>query len=119
MSFQRAARAALAGQSGLPRILVAVVVVSLAGLSLSCGNSSSSGTTRGLSHNAYVTLPATGSVLLLHINGATGAITLGAKTPPPNTSPTGLALLPSKKFLYVANSRANTISISTSPATAL
>jgi len=48
MSFQRAARAALAGQSGLPRILVAIVVVSLAGLSLSCGNSGGSGTTGGM-----------------------------------------------------------------------
>jgi 6-phosphogluconolactonase (cycloisomerase 2 family) len=112
MSFQRAARAALAGQSGLPRILVAIVVVSLAGLSLSCGNSGGSGTTTGRSLNAYVTLPSDGSVRLLHINGANGVITLGAKTPTTeNTSPTGLALLlPSKKFLYVANSRANTIS---------
>jgi 6-phosphogluconolactonase (cycloisomerase 2 family) len=51
-------------------------------------------------------------VLLLHIDGSTGAISMGAQTPPvENTSPTGLALLPSRKFLYVANSRANTISI--------
>jgi 6-phosphogluconolactonase (cycloisomerase 2 family) len=51
-------------------------------------------------------------VLLLYINGATGAITLGASTPQvENTSPSGLALLPSKKFLYAVNSFANTISI--------
>ena len=110
MSFLRAARAALVGQTGLRRILVAVAVV-LAGLSLSCGNSSHS-TPTGPNHNAYVTLPDTGSVLLLHINGATGAITMGSQTPQvENTSPTGLALLPSKKFLYAVNSRADTISI--------
>src|ERR1700674_49420 len=111
MSFLRAARAALAGQSCLPRMFVAfVAVVVLAGLSLSCGSSSHS--TAGPNHNAYVTLPARGSVLLLHINGATGAITLGAETPQVlATTPTGIALLPSKKFLYAVNSFANTISI--------
>src|ERR1019366_4536193 len=113
MSFLREACAARAGQSGLPRILVAllvVIVVVSAGLSLSCGNSSFKGTAPD--QNAYVTLPALGSVLLLHITGATGAITQVAQTPPTeNTSPTGLALLPSKKFLYAINSRADTISI--------
>jgi len=110
MSFQRAARAARVGQTCLRRTLAAVVVV-LAGFSLSCSNSSPS-TPTGRNHNAYVTLPASGSVLLLYIDGSTGAISNGAQTPPAeNTSPTGLALLPSKKFLYVANSRADTISI--------
>ena len=111
MSFLRAARAALAGQSCLPRMFVAfVAVVVLAGLSLSCGSSSHS--TSGPNHNAYVTLPSRGSVLLLHITGATGAITLGAETPQvQDTTPTGIALLPSKKFLYAVNSFANTISI--------
>jgi len=114
MSFLRAARAALAGQNCLPQILVAVVVVAvfvLAGLSLSCGSSSHS--TSGHNHNAYVTLPSRGSVLLLHINGATGAITLGAETPQvQNTSPTGIALLQSKKFLYAVNSSSFADSIS-------
>jgi YVTN family beta-propeller protein len=51
-------------------------------------------------------------VLLLHISGATGAITLGAETPQvQDTTPTGIALVPSKKFLYAVNSFANTISI--------
>ena len=113
MSFLRAACAARAGQSGLSRILVAlvvVIVVVLAGLTLSCGNSSYTATAPN--QNAYVTLPASGSVLQLQINGATGAIILGAETPlTENTSPTGLALLPSRKFLYAINSRANTISI--------
>src|ERR1035437_4071616 len=112
MSFLRAACAARAGQSGLPRILVVllvVIVVVLAGLSLSCG---SSYIATAPNQNAYVTLPASGSVLLLYINGATGAITQVAQTPPTeNTSPTGLALLPSKKFLYAINSHADTISI--------
>jgi 6-phosphogluconolactonase (cycloisomerase 2 family) len=109
MSFLRAARAALVGQICFRRILAAAAVV-LAVLSLSCGNSSHS--TRAPNHNAYVTLRATGQVLLLHINGATGAITLGASTPVvEGTSPNGLALLPSKKFLYAVNSQANTISI--------
>ncbi len=108
MSFLRAARAALADQSCFPRIIVAVVVV-LAGLSLSC---SSYRGTAVPDHYAYVTLPATGNVLLLHINGSTGVITAGAQTPQvEGTSPNGLALLPSKKFLYAVNSRANTISI--------
>jgi len=114
MSFLRAARAALAGLNCLPRIPVALVVVAvfvLAGLSLSCGSSSHG--TSGHNHNAYVTLPARGSVLLLHINGATGAITLGAETPQvENTSPTGIALLPSKKFLYAINSSSHADSIS-------
>jgi 6-phosphogluconolactonase (cycloisomerase 2 family) len=109
MSFLRAARAALASESGFPRILVAMVVI-LAGLSFSCGGS---GYTRSApNHNAYVTLPQRGSVLLLNIDGATGVITTGAETPQvENSTPTGLALLSSKKFLYTANSRANTISI--------
>jgi 6-phosphogluconolactonase (cycloisomerase 2 family) len=111
MSFLSAAGAALAGQSVLRRIPLVAVVVIVAGLSLSCGNSSHS-TPTGPNHNAYVTLPQKGSVLLLHINGATGAITMGAQTPQvQDTTPTGLALLPSKKFLYAVNSFANTISI--------
>lgn len=110
MSFLRAARAALAGQSSLPRILVAVVViVMLAGLPLSCGNGSQKGTAP--SHSAYVTLPGTGNVLLLYIDGATGAITLGTRTPQVGgATPNGLAILPSKKFLYAVNSAAYTIS---------
>jgi 6-phosphogluconolactonase (cycloisomerase 2 family) len=110
MSFLRAARAALAGPSSLPRILVAVVViVILAGLPLSCGNGSQKGTAPN--HNAYVTLPGTGNVLLLYIDGATGTITLGTRTPQVGqATPNGLALLPSQKFLYAVNSAAYTIS---------
>jgi len=110
MSFLRAARAALAVQSRLPRILVAaLVVVILAVLSLSCG---SSGSAKAPNHSAYVTLPSDGSVLLLRIDGATGAIAADAKTlSTVNTTPNGVALLPSKKFLYAVNSFNDTISI--------
>jgi 6-phosphogluconolactonase len=107
MSFPWSARAALSNRHCL-RWTAFTVAVLVAGLSISCGNSSSSSSA---SHNAYVTLPA-GSVRLLHINNSTGAITVGAQTPPvQGATPTGLALSSSKKFLFVANSGANTISV--------
>jgi 6-phosphogluconolactonase len=110
MSFLRAARAALAGRSCHSRILVAAVAI-LGGLSLSCG-SSGGNVTSPRNHSAYVTLPANGSVLLVSIDGKTGIISIGAQTPrQEGLSPTGLALLPSRKFLYVVNSFASTISI--------
>jgi len=109
MSFLRAARAALAGQNGSHRILAAMAVF-LAGIFISCGGSSHHSVAPN--HSAYVTLPGSGSVALVHIDGATGAISMGAQTPQvEGNSPQGLALLPSKKFLYAVNSRANTISI--------
>ena len=90
----------------------AILILSfvLALLSISCGTNSS---TKVLAnHIAYITLPDFGSVLMLQINGTTGEITAETQTPQvQGTSPTGLALLPSKNFLYTANSRANTISI--------
>jgi YVTN family beta-propeller protein len=109
MSFPRAARAARPSQSS-PYIILSVIAVVLSGFFISCGSSSHSSSSPN--HSAYVTLPASGSVALLHINGTTGAISMGAQTPQTEgTSPKGLALLPSKKFLYVANSSGNTISI--------
>src|ERR1700692_3666773 len=109
MSFLRAARAARAGRSG-PQIILSVMAMVLSGIFISCGSSSHSSSVPN--HSAYVTLPASGSVALLHINGATGAISIGAQTPQTQgTTPKGLALLPSKKFLYAANSFADTISI--------
>jgi 6-phosphogluconolactonase len=118
MSFLRAAaRAALADQNALqsstrriPHRILATLAVLLAGFLPSCGGSSHPSSTP--SHNAYVSLPAKGSVALVHIDGATGALSLGAQTPQvQGTSPKGLALLPSKKFLYAVNSFAATISI--------
>ncbi len=119
MSFLGAARAALmdktlTDKTWSSRIIVGTVVA-LAIFSLSCGSSSHTGSTAP-NHSAYVTLPDRGSVLLLHINGSNGIITTGAESPQvQNTSPTGLALMPSKKFLYVMNSssHANSISIFT------
>ena len=109
MSFLRAARAARAGQSNGLRILVAVFVV-LVGFSLSCGKSNQS--TSPSNRDAYVTLPAWGSVLLLHIDGATGQMNTGAQTPQQQDfTPAGLAFLPSKNILYAINSFDDTISI--------
>jgi 6-phosphogluconolactonase len=109
MSFLRAALAAPTGKNCFPRILVAMAIV-LAGLSTSCGNGGQQ--IRVPKHNAYVTLPSEGSVLLLYINGESGGITVGPKTPPTlGATPTGLALLPNRQFLYAINSFANTISI--------
>ena len=110
MSFLTAARAARIGQSDGPRILVAVFVV-LAGLSLSCGNSSQQSTLTS-NRDAYVTLPAWGSVLLMHFNGTTGAFVTGPQTPQQqNFTPTSLAFLPSKNILYTLNAFEATISI--------
>jgi 6-phosphogluconolactonase (cycloisomerase 2 family) len=113
MSFLRAARAALADQNDVRRIshrILATLAALLAGFLPSCGGSSHPSSTP--SHNAYVSLPAKGSVALLHIDGTTGALSLAAQTPQvQGTSPKGLALLPSKKFLYAVNSFAATISI--------
>jgi 6-phosphogluconolactonase (cycloisomerase 2 family) len=110
MSFLRAARAALAGETVFRRILVAltVVVVVLAGFSLSCGSSTPP---PAANHSAYVTLPSRGNVLLLDIDSSNGVITLGAATPSTEgTTPTGVALSPSRKFLYAVNSYQDTIS---------
>jgi 6-phosphogluconolactonase len=110
MRFLRAARAALARQSGHRRFIAAASLALILLPALSCSNTSAS--VKGPDHNAYVTLPKNGSVALLHIDGATGVITVGAETPQVvGTTPTGLALLPSKKFLYAVNSLSNSISI--------
>jgi 6-phosphogluconolactonase (cycloisomerase 2 family) len=132
MRFLGAAGAARAGQSELEHELhelglepcpvirhelrrrfaagaVLILTFVLASLFISCGTNSS--TPVLANHIAYITLPDYGSVLMLQVNGTTGAITAETQTPQTQgTSPTGLALLPSKKFLYTANSRANTIS---------
>jgi 6-phosphogluconolactonase (cycloisomerase 2 family) len=109
MILPGSARKALRKQLCLHWAAIASAIF-LAGFSFSCGSSSSSSSSA--SHIAYVTLPQTGAVRLLHLNNSSGAITIGAETPPTQgTTPTGLALDSSKKFLYVANSDSNTISI--------
>ncbi len=81
----------------------------LAGIAVSCGGTNHPAVS---THNAYITLPQQGAVRLLRLNSSTGVITADAQTPPVNgLSPTGLALLPSNKFLYTANSAANSISL--------
>ena len=109
MTFRRAAQAALAGRVN-PGWVVLTVSLILVALSASCGGKSSSSS--GASHNGYISVPATGSVMLLHIDNSTGAITLGPETPPVvGNSPNAVVLHPSGKFLYAVNSDGNTISI--------
>jgi 6-phosphogluconolactonase len=122
MSFLRAAGAARAGQNRRGRLGrdlgqefaagAMVILISISALlTVSCSTSSTPKTVAA-NHIAYITLPDQGSVEMLQINGTTGAITAETQTPQvQGTSPTGLALLPSGKFLYTANSRANTISV--------
>ncbi len=88
---------------------LALALFALAGLAVSCGGTNHPAVA---THNAYITLPQEGAVRLLRINDSTGVITADAATPPVNgLSPTGLALHPSKNFLYTANSAANSISL--------
>jgi 6-phosphogluconolactonase (cycloisomerase 2 family) len=123
MSFFGPARAALVGKKCLVRSSdvkpgirssaaagVALIGVALLAASLpSCGGGKKP-PVFGQKQNAYVTLPSQGSVLLMQINSLTGAMTTAAATPEVvGTSPKGLALM--NKFLYVANSQANTISL--------
>jgi 6-phosphogluconolactonase len=109
MSFLRAARAALGCKKRLLGTSAVIVVVLLAAFLLSCSGNKPV-PQFGQRQNVYVTLPSPGSVLLMQINSLTGEITTVAQTPEvAGTSPLGLALL--KKFLYVANSEANTISL--------
>jgi 6-phosphogluconolactonase len=108
MSFLRAAFAALVGQRGVRGIFAAVGAAAFTALFLSCGGSGSSSAN---GHVAYVTLPIQGSILLLRVDPGSGALTTGGTTQAvPNTTPTGIALLPSKKFLYAVNSLADSIS---------
>lgn len=83
-----------------------LVIVAL--LLASCGDKSVPAF--GQHQNAYITLPGLGSVLLVQINSITGEITTVAQTPQiVGLSPQGLAII--NKFLYVANSAANTVSL--------
>ena len=109
MSFLRTACAVRVNPERLRRMVFAVALVLFAVLFVSCGSGKLPAFQSG--QTAYVTLPTTNSVLMLHINGLTGAITTGSQTPQVSgTAPHGLALLP-HKFLYVANTQANTIAI--------
>jgi 6-phosphogluconolactonase (cycloisomerase 2 family) len=110
MSFPRSAPPALKPYYPL-RWTVTIFALALAGVTVSCG-----GTNRPLdtTHNAYVTLPAAGSVRLLKINNLNGAVVATSQsTPVSGLSPTGLVLHPSKKFLYAVNSGGNSVSVFT------
>ena len=109
MSFLRTARAVLVGRNCLRGFAVATVFVLLGAFFAACGSGRLPAFQSG--QNAYVSLPTQNSVLQLHIDGLTGAITTGSQTPQvTGTSPRGIALL-SNKFLFVANSQVNTISV--------
>ncbi|HSZ60466.1 MAG TPA: beta-propeller fold lactonase family protein [Terriglobales bacterium] len=110
MSFLRAAHAALVGKNRPGWIFVnAAMVVILTLITLSCATNPGRSASN---HVAYVTLPQYGSVLMLNIDGAHGYVALGPQTPiVEGTTPTGLALLPSRKFLYTANSFGDNISL--------
>ncbi len=88
--------------------LLAPIALALAALMASCGNSSSSNAT----HNAYISLTSADSVALFHITNSSGALSSVSKSVPQvGTGPVGLALHPSGKFLYAANSTGNSVSI--------
>ncbi len=110
MSFPRAARPVLVGPKYLRPMLAAIAVLCLAGQFVSCSGNGKLPTT-GTGNTAYLTLPNQGSILQLHIDGATGAVAVQNSTPGyQGITPYGLALAPNKNFLYVANSQSNNIS---------
>ena len=82
----------------------------LAVASLSCGGGSSSSS--HATHNAYISLTGADSVTLFRITDSTGVLTSVANSVPQvGTGPVGLALHPSGKFLYAANSTGDSVSI--------
>jgi len=111
MSLRTALGAARTTPMSVYKFFSAASVIFLLAVVISC-NSSGDHHQIGGNQSAYITLPSRGSVLLLQIDTSNGMVKAADETPQvPGTSPHGLALLPSKKFLYVANSQANTISI--------
>ena len=92
------------------RIRLQWLSVSLAGvlamLFVSCGGSSSHPT-----HNAYVSLTGADSVAFFHITNSSGALSsVSNSVPQVKTGPVGLALHPSGKFLFAANSTGDSVS---------
>jgi DNA-binding beta-propeller fold protein YncE len=109
MSLPKSAPSAL-NTHGYVRLVGAVAAIVLVGLATACGGGTNHPAV--VTHNAYITLPQPGSVQLLRIDDSTGEITAGTQTPPTNgLTPNGLALHPSKKFLYAANSAGDSISL--------
>jgi len=75
----------------------------------SCG---SSGNSNG--HVSYLTIPQSNHVIGLQIDAKSGKLSAAAGSPyTSGNSPSGIAVTPSKQFLYVANSNDNDISLFT------
>jgi len=109
MRFPKAARPVLGGSKYLRPMLAAIPLLCLAAQFISCSGNGRLPTT-GTGNTAYLTLPNEGSILQLHIDGATGAVAVQNQTSGyEGTTPYGLALAPKKNFLYVANSQSNNI----------
>lgn len=108
MSFLKVAQRPITARYYRP-LGVAISVLFVACSFVSCGKGKVPNL--GTGNVAYVTIPNQGSVLQLHIDGATGAIAVQGSTPRVGgVSPYGLVLSPSKKFLYAANSESDNIS---------
>jgi 6-phosphogluconolactonase len=108
MNFRQGSWTPLAGRNGRCYLLIFVAWI-LAVLSASCGGHGSSSS--GATHNAYISLTGADSVALFHITNSSGTLTsVSTSVPQANTAPVGLALHPSGKFLFAANSTGNSIS---------
>ncbi|MGA9528629.1 MAG: beta-propeller fold lactonase family protein [Terriglobales bacterium] len=90
-------------------MFLAAAIVMLAAQFISCSGNGKLPPT-GSGGTAFMTVPDQNYIMILHIDGVTGAVTVEGTTPADNgTSPHGLVLSPNKKFLYVANSQSNDI----------
>jgi 6-phosphogluconolactonase (cycloisomerase 2 family) len=106
MNPRLGSRTPLAGGTRLHWFSTAVVSI-LAALLISCGGGSSSHPT----HNAYISLTSADTVALFHITDSSGALSsVSNSVPQVKTGPVGLALHPSGKFLFAANSTDGTVS---------
>jgi len=91
----------------LLRWLFATVPGMLIMVSASCGGSSSHPF-----HNAYISFPSADTIGLFHVDNGSGEIaSISNSVPLTHTGPKGIALHPSGKFLYAANSTGNSVSI--------
>jgi 6-phosphogluconolactonase (cycloisomerase 2 family) len=91
------------------RPILAAAVLLLAAQFTSCSGNGRLPAT-GTGSTAYMTVPDQGSIMILHIDGVTGAIAIQGTTPGyVGLSPRGLALSPSNQFLYVANAESNNV----------
>ena len=88
---------------GMSVLVCALTIAGLAG----CGSS-------GTKHPAYVTIPSTNQVLGFNIDDKSGSLSPIAGSPySAGPSPMVATIHPSRKFLYVANSQENDISLFT------